>query len=409
MDRIFFHIDVNSAFLSWSAVDLLSKGSKVDIREVPSVIGGDTDSRHGIVTSRSIPAKKYNIENAEPVVSAVRKCPGLLVVPPDFKIYSKMSHLFIDYLHTLTDDIEQASIDEAYMDFTPIAHMYESPEACADMIRNEVYKRFGFTVNVGISDRKVLAKMASDFLKPNRTHTLFAREIKEKMWPLPVGDLFLCGKSSAAVLNKLGIFTIGELAETDLSILTSNLKSQGVILWEFANGIDNSGIVTERPESKGIGNSTTVAKDITDREEASKVLYSLSESVSRRLHNENFLASQITVEIKYSDFKTVSHQKGAPSPIETVAAIHKASLELFDELWDGGPVRLLGVRAGKLVHPDEPYQLSIFSEDFLGGSSGQASCFTPADLERDKKLDAAMRDIRSKFGTDSISKGFSSY
>ncbi len=397
MDKIFFHIDVNSAFLSWTAVDRLSKGDPIDLREVPSIIGGDTESRHGIVTAKSIPAKKYGIETAEPVVSAMRKCPGLIMVPPDFKLYSRMSHLFIDYLHTLTDDIEQASIDECYMEFTPIAHMYESPVACADMIRHEIFTRFGFTVNVGISDKKVLAKMASDFTKPDRTHTLYTSEIKKKMWPLPVRDLFLCGKSAAATLNKLGINTIGELANTDPEILTSHLKSHGITLWEFANGIDNSGIVTEPGEAKGIGNSTTAPHDVTDRSVAGDILYTLCESVSKRLHDAGFLSMQITVEIKYTDFKSFSHQMGVDSPIETVKALHDVSMKLFDHLWNGEPIRLLGVRATKLVKPDEPYQLSLFSEGFLDDN--------PRDNPRDKKLEEAMRKIRDRFGKDSIKKG----
>lgn len=397
MDKIFFHIDVNSAFLSWTAVDRLSKGDPIDLREVPSIIGGDTESRHGIVTAKSIPAKKYGIETAEPVVSAMRKCPGLIMAPPDFKLYSRMSHLFIDYLHTLTDDIEQASIDECYMEFTPIAHMYESPVACADMIRHEIFTRFGFTVNVGISDKKVLAKMASDFTKPDRTHTLYTSEIKAKMWPLPVRDLFLCGKSAAATLNKLGINTIGELANTDPEILTSHLKSHGITLWEFANGIDNSGIVTEPGEAKGIGNSTTAPHDVTDRNEAGDILYTLCESVSKRLHDAGFLSMQITVEIKYTDFKSFSHQMGVDSPIETAKALHEVSMKLFDHLWNGEPIRLLGVRATKLVKPDEPYQLSLFSEGYLDDK--------PRDNPRDKKLEEAMRKIRDRFGKDSIKKG----
>ena len=403
MDKIFFHIDVNSAFLSWTAVDELKKGNPIDLREVPAVIGGDTDSRHGIVTARSMLAKKYGIINAEPVVSAVRKCPNLLIYPPDFHLYLKMSHAFIDFLYTLTNDIEQASIDEVYMDFTPIAHMYQSPVAAADYIRSEIKARYGFTVNIGISDRKVLAKMASDFQKPDRTHTLFSYEIKDKMWPLPVGDLFLCGKSAEATLNKLGIFTIGELANTDVDILTSHLKSHGITLWQFANGIDNSGIVTEPPESKGIGNSTTPPKDILTREEASRVLLSLSESVANRMYKENFLAGQVTVEIKYTDFKSYSHQRATTSPIETSKAIHKVALELFDSLWNGEPIRLLGVRAGKLIHPDAPYQLSLFSED--SGFNLNEPSETKKENERNKKLDAFMREAKEKFGESAIKKG----
>lgn len=405
MDKIFFHIDVNSAFLSWTAVDELNKGSDIDLRTVPSIIGGDQDKRHGIVLAKSIPTKKYHIQTAEPIVNAMRKCPNLIIASPDFTIYKRMSNGLMDYLHSLTSDIEQASIDECYLDFTPIAHMYESPIAAANMIREEVYKRFGFTVNVGISDKKVLAKMASDFTKPDRTHTLFSYEIKEKMWPLPVGDLFLCGKSAAAALKKLDINTIGDLATCDLDILMSHLKSHGKILWEFANGIDDSVVETVRQEAKGIGNSTTGAHDVTDRDEASKVLYSLSESVANRMHAAGFLAMQVTVEIKYATFKSVSHQMGLPSPIETSKAIHDAALILFDSLWDGSPIRLLGVRVTKLVSVTEPVQLSIFDIEKATKNPQAEVSSMPVDNDKQKKLDDALRNIRERFGKDSIKKG----
>lgn len=409
MDKIFFHIDVNSAFLSWTAVDLLSKGSTVDLRLVPSIIGGDQEKRHGIVLAKSIPAKKYHIETAEPVISAARKCPDLVVASPDFKVYSRMSHLLMDYLHTLTSDIEQASIDECYMEYTPISHLYESPKACADMIRKEVFSRFGFTVNVGISDKKVLAKMASDFTKPDKTHTLFTSEIEQKMWPLPVGDLFLCGKSAVKSLEKLDIRTIGDLARTDPSILESHLKSHGRTLWEFANGIDNSGIDTEPGETKGVGNSTTVAKDITAREEADKVIYSLCESVSNRLHEGGFLASLVTVEIKYATFKSVSRQAITPSPIETAKALHDAAMPLFDSLWNSEPIRLLGVRASKLTTHDDPVQLSLFDAGLQipakPGSDSQNAVSTPVDTEKQKKLEDALRSIRGKYGNNAIKRG----
>ncbi len=415
MDKIFFHIDVNSAFLSWTAVDRLNRGETVDLRTVPAIIGGDSEQRHGIVLAKSIPAKRYGIETAEPIVSARRKCPDLLVLPSDFKLYSSMSHRLFDYLYSLTPDIEPASIDEGYMDFTPIAHLYNSPVEAAGIIRSEVFKRFGFTVNVGISDRKVLAKMASDLEKPDKTHTLFSYEIKDKLWPLPVRDLFLCGRSAAATLNKLDIKTIGDLAHTDLSILTSHLKSHGKTLWEFANGIDDSGVVTEERETKGIGNSTTVARDITDRTEASEVIMSLCESVSARLHKSGFKTMQITVEIKYADFRSCSHQAGLAFPIETPRSIHEAAMPLFDALWNKEPIRLLGVRATRLVGIDDPVQLSIFDLPVSGEkeADGPKASGDPLsdtrklkDSERDLKLENALREIRGRFGNDSVKRGF---
>ncbi len=404
-ERCFFHIDVNSAFLSWTAVDRLAHGDTVDLRTVPAIIGGDQSSRHGIVLAKSIPAKKYHIETAEPIVNAFRKYPDLYMAAPDMKLYSKMSHAMMDYLHTITDDIQQASIDEVYLDFAPIAHLYESPKACADMIRNTIYEKFGFTVNVGISDVKVLAKMASDFEKPNKTHTLYRSEIKEKMWPLPVGDLFLCGKSAQEVLKKLEINTIGELANADLSVLSSNLKSMGKTLWEFANGIDNSGVITIAPEAKGIGNSTTSSKDVTETEEASKILYSLCESVSNRLKKSGVLAGSVTVEIKYSDFKTASHQMGLERPIYTAKALHEAVMQLFEALWNKEPIRLLGVRATKLVSEDEPFQLSLFDEGVFDFKPEGTAQNTPVDTQREKRLEDALSKIRDKYGKDAIKKG----
>ena len=419
MDKIFFHIDVNSAFLSWTAVDRLQHGETVDLRTVPAIIGGDSEQRHGIVLAKSIPAKRYGIETAEPIVSARRKCPDLLVLPSDFKLYSSMSHKLFDYLYSLTSDIEPASIDEGYMDFTPIAHLYESPVAAAGMIRSEVFHRFGFTVNVGISDRKVLAKMASDLEKPDKTHTLFSYEIKDKLWPLPVRDLFLCGRSAAATLNKLDIKTIGDLARTDLSILTSHLKSHGKTLWEFANGIDDSEVVTEERETKGIGNSTTCAHDRTDRDEASRVLYSLAESVADRLHRAGFKTMQVTVEIKYANFRSCSHQTGLAFPIETARSVHEAVMPLFDSLWNKEPIRLLGIRATRLLGADDPVQLSIFdlptNTSSEAGDLSDSGSLTPAgetspatdpkDKERDLKLENALREIRGRFGKDSIKRG----
>ena len=399
MDKIFFHIDVNSAFLSWSAVYRLSQGADIDLRDIPSIIGGDREKRHGIVLAKSIPAKKYGIVTAEPIVNALRKYPGLVIEPPDFTIYSKMSRAMMDYLHTLTSDIEQASIDECYLDFTPIRHMYSSPEECALMIRNHIRENLGFTVNVGISDKKVLAKMASDFQKPDKTHTLYTYEIEKKMWPLPVGELFLCGKSARTTLKKLGIDTIGDLAKTDRNVLKANMKSHGELLWEFANGIDDSVVVTEPDEVKGVGNSTTVEHDVTDRAEASSVLYDLCVSVSNRLKKHGFRAGLVTVEIKYATFKSVSRQSILNTPIHTAKALHEACMPLFDTLWNGEPIRLLGVRTSKLSDESEPVQLSLFDME------GEEPAKIIKDSAKEEKLEEALLKIREKFGKDAIRKG----
>lgn len=393
MEKIFFHIDVNSAFLSWTAINRLANGDPVDLREIPSIIGGDSEKRHGIVLAKSIPAKKYGIQTAEPVVNAFRKCPFLVTAPPDHTLYKHYSKQLMNYLRSVCPDIEQVSIDECYMDFTPVAEQYASPEHCAAVIRETVLKQLGFTVNVGISDRKVLAKMASDFQKPNKTHTLFSHEIKQKMWPLPVSSLFMCGKSSVEALKKLEILTIGDLAQTDLSIIEAHLKSHGRLLWEYANGIDDSKIESVKSEVKGVGNSTTLARDAVSFEEAAPILLSLSESVASRLRKAGQRAQMVSVEIKYSDFKTVSHQTTFYTPVDSASVIYKTACDLFHEIWNHAPIRLLGIRTSRLVSIDEPTQLSIFDLQ------------QPQTSEKQHKLDEAIDQIRNRFGKEAITRG----
>lgn len=393
MDRIFFHIDVNSAFLSWTALQQLSEGAETDLRQIPSIIGGDMEKRHGVVLAKSIPAKAYGIVTGEPVVNALRKCPNLTMAAPDHEMYEQRSHMLMTFLRSVCPDIEQTSVDECYMNFTPISGMYPSPEEAARSIKDEVYARFGFTVNIGISDRKVLAKMASDFKKPNLVHTLYAREIPVKMWPLPVSALFMCGRSSVETLKNLGILTIGDLAAAEPDILCAHLKSHGRLLWEYANGIDDSEVVSEPVKRKGVGNSITLTKDVTERAEACRALLSLADSVGRRLRASHETAALICTEIKYSNFTSVSHQKMLSTATSSNDVIYETAVELFDELWNHSPIRLLGIRTSKLQPEDEPVQMTIF--DYEKDES----------YEKRQKLDAALDTIRSRYGAGAVVRG----
>lgn len=399
MDNLIFHIDVNSAFLSWTALARLRAGEDTDLRLIPSIIGGDMHKRHGIVLAKSIPAKAYGITTGEPVVNAFRKCPNLVSAAPDHNYYRSMSRQLMEYLSDICPDIEQVSIDECYMSYTPVSDRYTSPEAAAAFIKNSVYEKFGFTVNVGISDRKVLAKMASDFKKPNLVHTLYSWEIEEKLWPLPVSSLFMCGHSSVETLKKLGIMTIGELAKADPEILSAHLKSHGLTLWQYANGRDDSEVIPEPAKMKGIGNSITLASDAENAEAAKKVLLHLSESVSARLRTSHQLAGLVCTEIKYNTFKSVSHQTVLDTPSSSTDEIYAKACELFDELWDGTPIRLLGVRTTKLSDESEPVQISIF--DYEPDSSGR----NMLSVKKQQQLDAALDSIRSRFGKDAIKRG----
>ena len=392
---IIFHIDVNSAYLSWTAVEQLKHGAGVDIRTIPAIIGGDQKSRHGVVLAKSIPAKKYGIHTGEPVVNAFRKCPNLRMEPPDHRLYHQYSEKLMDFLRSYTDRIDQVSVDECYMDFTGIAGRFHSPVEGALEIKNEVYRRFGFTVNIGISGNKLLAKMASDFEKPNKVHTLFPEEIPENMWPLPIGELYMAGRSSVETLQKLEILTIGDLAHTDPVILELHLKSHGRKLWEFANGIDHSMVETEKAEAKGIGNSTTLPKDVVTEEEAKAVLKELAASVGGRLRKAGQKAGMLSVEIKYHTFDSVSHQKQIERPTNQDADIYEISVVLFRELWNREPIRLLGIRSSKLSEEGEPEQLSLFDMEF-----------EPEEKRKKKRqLNAALEKIRGKYGTDIVTKG----
>lgn len=390
MERLIFHIDVNSAYLSWTAVNNLKNKSSVDLREIPSIIGGDMASRHGIVLAKSIPAKAYKITTGEPVAHALQKCPNLVMAPPDHKLYSEYSHQLMELLKTFSPAIEQVSIDECYMDFTDYQDKYDSPTAAAALIKDTVRDTFGFTVNVGISNNKLLAKMASDFQKPDKVHTLFPEEIPEKMWCLPVRDLFMVGKSAAATLEKLEILTIGDLAHTDVSILESHMKSHGRLIWEFANGIDDSPVQTEEAELKGVGNSTTLSRDAQTSDDAKKVLRSLCAQVSSRLKNYGQLAGMVSTEIKYATFTNVSHQMQLPAATDDAGVLYHHACLLFDELWNGEPIRLLGVRTSKLTTEKEPVQMSLFD--------------LPKS-QKEQKADKAAEELRKRFGKEIIKKG----
>lgn len=394
MKQTIFHIDVNSAYLSWSALERLKQGDETDLRTIPSIIGGDSATRHGVVLAKSIPAKAYGVRTGEPVSDALKKCPFLVSCPPDHNLYSEKSRLLMQHLADICPDIEQVSVDECYMDFTSVSSHYKDPVSAARQIKDGIRETFGFTVNIGISDKKVLAKMASDFKKPDLVHTLFRSEIQAKLWPLPLSSLFMCGRSSVDALHNLGILTIGDLARTDPEIIVPHLKSHGKMLWEYANGIDDSTVAPIPSEAKGIGNSTTLSRDALTMTDIRKCLLSLSESVGSRLRKAHKKAAMVSVEIKYSSFRTASHQTTLGESTNDAGSIYRTACQLAAELWNGDPVRLLGVRTSKLEDEDAPTQLSLFD---LGDE-------TPLS-EKQKSLNEALDKIRSKYGKNAVVRG----
>lgn len=387
-DRVIFHIDVNSAFLSWEAVyRLRCLGESLDLRTIPSAVGGEMAKRHGVILAKSIPAKKYNVRTGEPIVDALRKCPNLMVVEPNRELYNRNSKALMEILRKYSDTVEQFSIDEAFVDMTGTELLFGKPLDAAHTLKDEIYETLGFTVNVGISSNKLLAKMAGEFEKPNKVHTLFPEEIREKMWPLPVGDLFLVGKSSEQRLRQLGIHTIGELAQADIGMLKASLKKHGEAIWNFANGRDVSLVESEAPDNKGYGNSVTIAFDVTDADTAKSVLLSLSETVGSRLRRDGVWIETVSVTIRYFNLTRTSHQCVLEHATNITDEIYRAACRLFDELWDGTPIRLLGVQTGKVTREGENRQLSLFDD---------------TDYEKLEKLDRAMDSIRERFGSDAV-------
>lgn len=384
---LIFHIDVNSAYLSWESTYRLQHGDKIDLRTLPSVIGGDPVTRHGIVLAKSILAKEYNIKTGEAIYSAKQKCPELIIVPPRYDLYMMCSSAMHEILQEYTPLIQRFSIDESFLDFSNIKHLYSDPVELAYKIKDRIKKELGFTVNIGISSNKLLAKMAGDLKKPDMVHTLFPEEIKEKMWPLPVQDLFMVGRATLPKLNKLNIYSIGDLATYDLNVLMAALKSQGKLIWEYANGIDNSEVrKSNHIEMKGMGNSTTIRFDVEDKETAHKVILSLTEMVGMRLRYSQNCCKLIAISIRSYEFINYSHQRKIYNPTDNTKKIAKVACDLFDEVWKGEPVRHLGVRVSELC-TNEYCQSSIFDEK---------------NVEKDRAIDRAIDELRQKFGSKTI-------
>ena len=390
-ERVIFHVDVNSAFLSWTAayrVHVL--GETQDLRNIPSVIAGDKASRHSIILAKSGPAKKYGIQTGEPLFQALEKCPDLVVAQPDYGLYVEASRHFVEMLRQFSPVVQQYSIDEAWVDMSGTQRIFGSPRLAAEKMRQRIWEELGFTVNIGISSNKLLAKMAGDFEKPNKVHTLFPEEMERKMWPLPVRDLFLVGRATEKKLKGLGIYTIGDLAKTEVSALIKRLGKHGETIWHYANGRNAEMVTPEPEENKGYGNSTTTAEDVATIEHAHQVILSLCETVAMRMRQDGKCGSCVSVHLRTNEFNHFSHQALLHGATNMTSELFMAACRIFDEVWDGiTPLRQLGVQVTRLS--SEPYQ----QYDFFSGLS-------PVQYERKLRLDETVDALRDKFGEDII-------
>lgn len=390
--KIVFHIDVNSAFLSWSAIERLKdQRDSVDLRTVPAVVGGDEETRHGVVLAKSTPAKKYGITTGEPILSAKRKCPGLVVIPPDFHAYVEQSNRLRALLGKYTDRVIPYSIDEAWAEFDGFGQLYgtryKTPEEFAQHLREKIKNTLGFTVNIGVSCNRLLAKMAGDFKKPDLVHTLFPEEIPAKLWPLPVSSLLFAGKAATQRLKGLGIYTVGDLAHADRGMLAAHMKKHGIALYEYAWGRESDGMFDMEAENKGCGNSVTTPEDVTDLAYARQILLSLCETVGIRLRADHKKAGGVSVGMRTSSFENSSRQLLLDSSTDVTEEIFETACRLLNKMWDGKkPLRLLQVTATRLT--DAEYR--------------QYSLFDRVDYEKLEKANQAIDSIRARFGENAV-------
>jgi len=388
MEKQILHVDVNNAFLSWSAVEMIKNGYNMDIREIPAIIGGDENQRHGVVLAKSMPAKILGIKTGEPIYFARKKCPNLKVYPSNFNVYKKYSDNLYNLLLEYTDKIERFSIDECFMDMTNFLKKDDKLLDIAIDINNKVRENLGFTVNIGVANNKLLAKMASDFEKPNKVHTLYKQEIPNKMWTLPVSELFMVGKKTIPKLEKMHIKKIGDLAKTDKEALIRKFGKHGRIMWEYANGIDNSEVEYKKTKPKGVGNSITLSYDVTNLEELNEILLALTEQVAYRLRKYKMTAKVINVQIKNKYFEVYSHQRKLEIETNSTKKIYMVAKELLKELHRNEPIRLIGIRVDNLSSNEEK----------------QISFFDTESEKRQEKLDETIDKLKEKYGYNKITR-----
>ncbi len=390
MNRYIMHIDVNNAFLSWTAVEFLKNGLKEDIRLIPAVIGGDEATRHGVVLAKSNIAKQYGIKTGETIYQAKKKCPQIRVFPTKHHLYEQYSNRLYNLLLTYTNKIERFSIDECFIECSDFIKSRKDFLKLANEISNKIKTELLFTVNIGLSDNKILAKMASDFEKPDKIHTLYKEEIQEKIWHFPIEELFMVGKKSADKLRSIGITKIGELAASNPKMIAKRFGKFGTMIWENANGINNDEVIYEEETPKSIGNSITLSRDYTDINELNKIVLSLSEKVGYRIRKYGLKASTVGIQIKTNEFLKYSHQKTLNKPTSNTQEIYNIAKELLENLYKNQPIRLVGVKLDNLTNK-EFNQISMFEE--------------PIKKEKNSKLDNVIDNIKDKYGYNSITLG----
>ncbi len=389
MDRTILHCDCNGFYASVECV------MDPALRDVPMAVGGDEESRHGIILAKNEKAKKFNIKTAETIWQARKKCPDLVIVPPHHDLYHEFSRRVMDIYKRYTDRVESFGLDEAWLDVTESKALFGDGKRIADDLRRIVREETGLTISVGVSFCKVFAKLGSDYKKPDAT-TVFSRENwKEFIYPLPASDLLFVGRKTAAELSALGVKTIGQLAAFDENALVSHFGKAGSMLYRYANGLDDEEVklIYEKDDVKSIGNGITFSRDIVGEDEIRGGVYALCDSVASRMRAKGLKGTTVQIMIKDPKFKTISRQTKLASPTYTSRDIRETAMALVKKVWNmSSPIRMMSVTCTGMIGENDVYeQISLFEEN----------------SEREKKVERfekTVDSLKNRFG-DVVSLG----
>ena len=386
--RTILHVDVNSFYASCECL------YRPSIREKPVAVCGDPEARHGIVLTKNQHAKKYGVQTGEAIWQAKQKCPSLVVVPPDYPLYLHMSRQMHEILGQYSDKVESFGLDESWVEISADNMDVRKGQLVADEIRHRIHRTLGITVSVGVADNKVMAKLGSDYKKPDATTVLLPDLYEQIVWPLPVSDLLYVGPATTRKLARIGVCTIGQLANLDESILAYKFGKIGYMLKAFALGLDTSPVkpIEVSLPIKSVGNSTTPPHDIENMTDVKELVYLLAESVATRLRENNFKARCISVSARTTELVSSSCQTTLSQSTCLAKEIAETALRLFEQRYRFGfPFRSMGINCSQLSALDAPVQVDMFGED--------------ERRVKQEQLERSIDGLRSRFGHQVIRRG----
>jgi DNA polymerase IV len=389
LERVVFLVDMNAFYIGCEMT------RKPELKGRPAAVAGDPKSRGGIILSPNYEARKFGVKTTMLLHEARRLCPEIIFVPPEHGFYSFMSDKVMEILARYAPDIQQNSIDEAWLDLTGCEALFGKPREIAEKIMRDIQDELDLWCSIGISENKFLSKMASEMKKPLGITELWQRDVRERLWPLKVREMYGVGKQTERKLNNLAIFTIGDMARSDKSRLIREFGKYGEELHSLANGIDTSPVDGRGVhENKSISRSTTLPEDTVNMEHLKNILLELSEEVGHEARRQNYRGKAVSISIKYNDFQSITRQKSI-SPTFLTREIYETGVKLLNDNWNGiRPIRLIGIGIGGAVEDNlEQQQLSLFD-----------ASKEPVEVKREEKLEKALDAIKEKYGLDAIKR-----